>query len=288
MQTLEDKKIKVEVQLAHINRLTKDLKESSKLLTPAQARYLCDTYYQIQELRKATSNQTRALEKSEEPNLVTQYISDQMEILEKEIQKAMKAFAESHPVGVWAMKNIGIGPVFAAGLLAHIDPAHCQSGTHVFKYAGLAPGQKRVKGKKLDFNPDLKKLCWLIGESFMKVSGNPDALYGQIYKQRREYETKKNENLEYSDQANEQLKRVGKTTEAFKHLSVGKLPPGAILARSKRYAVKMFLSHFAQVMWETNFPEQPWGYPYAIDVLGHCDFIKMDHYEPLPRVRKAS
>jgi hypothetical protein len=70
--------------------------------------------------------------------------------------------------------------------------------------------------------------------------------------------------------------RFDKKTEAYKHLNAGKLPPGQIDARARRYAVKLFLSHLQQVWWKmetgTDAPK-----PYVITQLGHGHLIDPPH-----------
>jgi hypothetical protein len=159
--------------LVTVPRLSQSLRKAAKDLSASEARYLIDIYYQIQETRKAVGNQASALAKSEEPNEFHVYLRDNLELLEDQIKACMKNYSSSTSVGEWAMAQLGIGPVLSAALLAHIDPEKTQSATHIYKDAGLAPGQRKKKGEKLDFNPALKRICWLIGESFVKVSRKP-------------------------------------------------------------------------------------------------------------------
>jgi hypothetical protein len=48
-------------ELEPIERLTKDLKEAAITLSDDEARFLVDAYYAMQENRKRTDNQVRAL-----------------------------------------------------------------------------------------------------------------------------------------------------------------------------------------------------------------------------------
>lgn len=125
---------------------------------------------------------------------------------------------------------------------------------------------------KRPWNARLKVVCWKIGESFVKVKSYPDDVYGKIYEQRKQYETEKNERGEYAQQAAEHLKRVGKNTASYQWYKQGKLPPGHIHERAKRYAVKLFLSHYHYVAYRLHYNEEP-PKPYAIAHLGHADFI---------------
>jgi len=134
---------------------------------------------------------------------------------------------------------------------------------------------------KRPWNASLKTLCWKIGESFMKVSNIPDAFYGKLYKERREKEIALNEEGGFAEQAEEilRIKKIGKSTEAYKSLVIGKLPPAHILARSKRYAVKIFLSHWQNVAyWEyfNTAPPKPW----IIEHGGHVDMIAIPGFSP--------
>jgi hypothetical protein len=106
------------------------------------------------------------------------------------------------------------------------------------------------------------------------VSGNEDAVYGKVYTKRKLSEIEKNDALEFSDQAATALtkKRIGKDTEAYKHYIKGKLPPAHIHARAKRYAVKLFLSHYHETAYIMQFGEKP-PLPYPIAILGHAHKI---------------
>jgi hypothetical protein len=257
-----------------LEKLTKDLQISATLLTPHQARYLVDLYYQIQDTRVGTGNQAIQLGKSEEPNEVVAYFARQLEIIEDQIRKALDKYTSASEIGIWAKSITGIGPVISAGLVANINPEHCISAAKVWRFCGLAPGQKRERGKKLDFNPSLKRLSWLIGESFVKVSNHPNDYYGNLYKKRKELEEGYNEEGKYSDQAKEAItvKKYRDDTKAKKIYEQGKLPPGHIHARAKRYAAKMFIAHFAAVYYESTFKKKA-PEPYAIVHLGHVDYL---------------
>lgn len=126
---------------------------------------------------------------------------------------------------------------------------------------------------KPPYNIELKKICYLIGESFVKVS-NRNSLYGRIYKERKALETMRNENGEYREQAEKLLseKNYSKDTETYKYLSQGKLSPAHINARAKRYAVKFFLTHFFEACWVYKYGTKPPSI-YPIEHQGHVDYI---------------
>ena len=279
-----------------IKRLSRDLREAAKNLSPDEARFLVDAYYTMQENRKRSDNQVRALGESAEPHSILIWLADNSRLLENQIKAALDHYSNAQEVGVWARSIKGIGPVITAGLLAHIDITRAPTAGHIWRYAGLDPTMKWEKGKKRPWNASLKTLCWKIGESFVKVSGDEEAFYAQLYVKRKEAEIAKNEAGDFAEQASAKLERfkIGKTTEAFKWYS-GEwtrlkkfnealkkddpeqalrpmLPPGHIHARAKRYAVKLFLSHLQEKMYEAHYGKAP-PLPYPIAILGHAHKI---------------
>lgn len=269
------KEIHETLELSPIQKLNKDLKAASIVLSDHEARFLVDAYYIFQEDRKRSYNQERSLTKSGEPNQVISWLAAQSADLEKQIQKALDSYTSSHLMGSWMREIVGIGPVIAAGLLAHIDITKAPTAGHIWSYAGIAGTNQRKweKGQKRPFNAGLKVICWKAGQSFMKLSNNEKCFYGQIYRQRKELEVERNEQGIFAEQAAEKLKVVGKTTEAYKHYSVGKLPPAHLDARARRYCVKLFLSHLHNEWYVRKFGT-PAPLPYPIAFLDHAHIIK--------------
>jgi hypothetical protein len=264
-------------ELTPVSRLSRDLAKAAISLSRHEARYLVDTYYQMQEDRKRASNQARALITNSEPANVVEWLARQSQTLEQQIKRALDTYSATDPVGEWSRGIIGIGPVIAAGLLAHIDITKAPTVGHIWRYAGLDPTVEWGKGQKRPWNAQLKTLCWKIGESFVKVSGNPDSFYGEVYKKRKEWELQRNEEGLYADQAAKMLAKfkIGTDTTARKFYEAGKLPPGHIHARAKRYAVKLFLSQWHEVAYRQHYGTEP-PKPYAIDILKHAHHITAD------------
>jgi hypothetical protein len=255
-------------------RLSKDLRDVSQRLTDTEARYLVDGYYTIQEYRKAMDNQLRSMSaNNSEPSLVLSWLAENVHRLETQIKYALGKYASAHKVGIWAQSIVGIGPVISSGLLAHIDIEKAPTAGHIWSFAGLS-NHEWNKGQKRPWNARLKTLTWKIGESFVKVQNHKDDIYGKIYSQRKQYEQEKNERGDYAEQARLKLEKfkIGKSTEAYKVYSVGKLPKGHIHERAKRVAVKLFLSHLHEAWYLHHYGKAP-PIPYAISILGHADRI---------------
>ena len=257
----------IDEQRISVQRLSRDLAKASATLSPDEARFLVDAYYMMQKDRIRAGNQLRALFEAEEPVGVLAWLQDQSETLENQIRRALDKYSLASPLGEWARSVVGIGPVIAAGLLAHIDLNKAPTAGHIWRYAGLDPTCKWEKGQKRPFNASLKSLCWKIGESFVKVSSHEQDIYGKVYLERKAYEKDKNDAGAYSAQAAAIL--VSRPSHAQKATyATGKLPDGHIHARAKRYAVKLFLAHYWQRGRE--LAGLPVPLPYAVAILGHA------------------
>ena len=154
------------------------------------------------------------------------------------------------------------------------------------------------------WNARLKTLLWKLGESFMKVSNHPESFYGHIYLERKAFEWQNNVAGRLSMQAVEKMKTspVGKSTSAYnwlagcydadeinvliesglpvidwkpEKLDAGKglpmLPPAHIGQRAKRFAVKLFLSHYHEV--GRGLMGLPVPTPYVFAHKGHVHRI---------------
>jgi hypothetical protein len=262
----------LEVEEEPIRRLTLDLLEAAERLTPAEVRYLVDTYYQVQETRKAAGNRMHAAERSAEPALLMGHFHENLKTVEGQIKRVMLAWAQQYRPGRWMLDQYGIGPVLASGFLAHLDVEQAPTAGHFWAFAGLDPTRRWERGQKRPHNAVLKTLCWKAADSFKKFSAHPSCLYGHLYRQRKELEVERNERGLYAEQAQEALQRTGLTSGQRDWYEKGMLPPARIDLRAMRWAVKIFLSHLHHVMYEDRYGTPP-PRPYVLDRLGHTTFI---------------
>lgn len=128
---------------------------------------------------------------------------------------------------------------------------------------------------KPPYNIDLKVICWKIGQSFMKVSGNEKSVYGALYKERKELEESKNSHGAYGDQIANALisKKWDKNKDTYKSYTEGKLTASHITARSTRMATRVFLTHFFEAMYIYRYHEAPPAI-FPIAHMGHEDYIE--------------
>jgi len=290
------------MKLEQVMKLERDMVNAVVSLTDREARYLVDAYYQMQEKRKASANQIRALNASEEPHEIIDWYFVQTEAMETQIERALDRYTLAYPAGRWMRQQLGVGPVLAANFLAHlsVEPWHCthdknkcapdkphkakrgeekcerrlvQTAGGFWRFAGLDPTIEWKKGELRPFNAKLKVACWKLGDSFVKLGEGRDSLYAKIYREEKARRVAANERGDYKEKAAEQLKKYnyGKTTEAYKAVKVGRLPDQQIDLQARRKAVKMFLSHLHHVMWEDRFDSPP-PVPFAM-AMGHAHYI---------------
>jgi len=224
------------------DRFSRDVRNLTENLDQSSARKVVDAYYVLQENRMAFAAQTRELEKQNSPHELVALLYDGLYRMEKALKLPLEKFAGSTVEGKWALDQYGIGPVLAAGLLAHVDITKAPTAGSVWRYAGLDPTQTWEKGQKRPFNAEFKTLCWKIGQSFMKFSGKDECFYGQLYKQDKARRIAKNEAGDYAEFAKSILEKKNfKVNQTRAKLETGKLSDAQIDAQARRFAVKIFL-----------------------------------------------
>ncbi len=285
--------------------LLRDLKKNASGMDRLAATNIMRTYYQLQRVRIVQGNRASALEKFGKSAQHLTTLNLMFENLETEVKLWLDVYSNNHPVGQWALNQYGIGPVLSGALLAAIDIEKAPYASCVHSYFGLDPSKVRKKGEKSPYDPQLKAIAWKIGESFVKVCNNPQAFYGQRYLMRKSYEWSENLRGNYAHLVGQRNYTYSETTEAYKWTNgeycgvdadgkgvsdpkderpgirwtadrkpVAMIPPVAIHERSKRWTVKLFLSHFWQKLYEHHY-QKPAPLPYAITYHGksHDTFI---------------
>ena len=87
----------------------------------------------------------------------------------------------------------------------------------------------------------------------------------------------RNETGGFRETADKRASEVGRGTEAYAAYSQGMLPPGHLDAMARRYAVKMFLSHWHHVYYEMHHGTPP-PKPFVIEHMWHTEYVKPPHW----------
>lgn len=253
-------------------------------LSAAELRLLVANYYQAQEMRKRMDLQLRHLG-DREPLWISTFASEAFADIEEQIKNAFSKILTS-PQAQWCMAQRGIGPVLTAGFLAHIDIQKAKTAGAIWRFAGLDPSCKWNKGEKRPYNAELKQLTWHAGQCFMKQSNDPDCFYGGLYRQRKEFEIKRNERGDNAETAKAFKVSPGATKAVKDKLAGGFLPDFNIDARARRYAVKIFLSHLHFIWHFAEFKILA-PTPHVIAFGGHVHEIMPPRCDLIPGLENA-
>ncbi len=303
-----------------IDKVSRDLLKAGANVNIDGLRFIVDMYYKRQEDRIRYAAQVRQLEENieegEVPNEFLRLSAGQAATLEAQAASALDYYSRSNPITRWMRSITGIGPVIACGLLSHLKLYDTRGRIEYvgqwWRFAGMDPSMKWEKKTKRPFNADLKKLLFLLGESFVKVKSNKNDVYGRLYEQRKEILWQNNLSGDYKDAALNELKnkKYSKDTNAFKWYSglinpewarsrweseskpkfpvtlpkksmegtgLPMLPPAHIHARARRWVCKLFLSHLFEVMYVHEHGELP-NEPFVLSMDGHNRKIEAPAY----------
>ncbi len=259
--------------------------EASKLSNPA-ARFLVSNYYTTQDARKRADMQVRHLGDCAGNELAEQLKWQAManSVMEGQLQRPMLAYAESSAAGRWLLSHIGIGPVIAAGFLAHLDVTKSETAGGFWRFAGLDAGtSKWEKGGKRPWNAELKQLCFHLGECIKRTSNHPDSFYGKFYRERKALLVARNDRGDFAERAKVY---ETKSADVKAKLAEGKLPDGNIDRQACNITVKMLLSHLHAVMYWEHYKKPP-PKPFAMAILGHAHEVRIPNIEMFPGLAEA-
>jgi len=276
--------------LVAVSKLSKDIRDAGATASREEARNLVDLYYRLQKLRIELDNQTRALTAAARPAMIVDFYGDQFGSLEDSMVKILDKFSMSKEVGVWSRSVKGIGPVIAAGFMAHIDIEKAPTVGHIWRFAGLDPTVAWNKGERRPWNADLRVLCWKAGQSFVKMKHYDDAFYAHLYSERKMYELHRDGRsvdgtiMEPAARINQEcakqtlLEKNFRDVETKKIYESGHLPLGRLDNRAKRWTVKLFLAHWHHVAYVEQYGENP-PKPYILTQEGgHAHYIAPPGY----------
>ena len=253
-------------------RLSRDLKFAARKLDAADARWLVDEYYTIQDARMRSAAQQRHSEDESEPNALISWIAGQMRCYESDLKRALGEFAASYRVGLWMQSIYGIGPVLSAAMLCNLDIRKAPTVGHWWRFAGLDPTSKWEKGQKRPWNAKLKAiLTYRMGECFVKFQNRDECQYGKLFAERKAMLAEQNARGEFKATADAELESKGKRmqhTQRIQHWREGHLAPAHIHDRARRWVVKLFLSHIHRVMHLDFHGTEP-PKPYVLTLPNH-------------------
>jgi hypothetical protein len=182
---------------------------------------LVSFYYQIEDTRVSLLD----LNDSKNSQVFKSY-SHYLKGIENSTTPIFSDYNHSTVTGNWALQQPGIGQAASAALLSNVNINKAPTFESLWTYCGLNPSAAQPGS----WNPFLKNLTWKIGKSFATL---PDSFYGELY-------TKE------LDRRIKQRDASGADTEDSR-----------LEAQARRYATKIFLSHWHQIRYLEVTGEAP-------------------------------
>lgn len=212
----------------------------------------------VQAERMRVGNQVRMshLALGGRKDALAELIQPKLEEIEELIEHAMQREAQESVVWPWASRVKGTGGqgMVVGAVMSRVDIYRVNTVSGMWAHFGFAPGQKRVKGQKIDYDAVGKTWCWRLGDCLLKANGK----FKAVYDKRKEYEVAR------------VLARGGKVKPAKSKMGESDMSLGHVHARAMRHMIKVYLACMYKVWREgLGLPVQP---PYIIgraDASGH-------------------
>jgi len=252
---------------------------------------LVDATIAIEKIRVSVEVRQTHLRKQNKADKETGDLCQRLIELEEYVNGRIAHFIENHPAYYWFSLVKGVGKENIAKVIGLIDINKAPTISSLWMFAGMAPEEgkamKRVKGKTLKYNSQLRSMCWRLATSLKRTKGKFYAYYIK-------------EKEKYTDRFTEQGYKILSTpsgrwaclncgaswankrdiTPCCADPKIGKKtreePPGVIWlghldAMALRKMTKLFLSCLWLVWREAE--GLPIRQPYSIERQGHTSII---------------
>ena len=107
-----------------------------------------ELHAKLQEMMETLTNDGHS--EDEEPSLIIDWLVHNNTRFESAIKKSLDVFSAAQEVGQWARSVMGVGPVIASGMLAHIDMDKTPSIGALWRFAGYDPTSQWLGKEKAE------------------------------------------------------------------------------------------------------------------------------------------
>lgn len=130
----------------------------------------------IEKLRVASEVRQTHLSLQGKQDPETDELRRRLKDLEDFVDDRVAYLIQSHPAYYWFHRIKGIGRENIGKVVAPIDIERANTISSLWKFAGFAPTEdgkamKRVKGQKLEYNSQLRSMCWRLASSLKRAKG---------------------------------------------------------------------------------------------------------------------
>lgn len=191
--------------------------------------YAGNLRYFLEKARVATQVHLAHLANADQDDPLARSVLPDLVAIEDRIEGLIKQAFTDDPIWSrvwthWAHGVKGAGRMVLGAVMSRADIARLDTVSSMWAHYGLAPGQKREAGKRIDFDPVGRTWAWRLARQLMMANG----AFKTVYDQRKEYEES----------------RVAVVVSAKRGV---KVPDGAMTAlhihnRAVRYMLKRFMA----------------------------------------------
>ena len=200
--------------------------------------FLVNSMLAIEKRRVATQVRHTHLEKQGKEDPETTELLRRLLEFEEYLDNRIGALIESHPVWPWAERVKGVGRENLPKIVGFIDINEADKVSSLWKFAGFAvedgKAPKATPGQKLDFNKQLRSMCWRLGKSLLRAKG---VFYEYYLKEKEKYVTG------YRNKGFQIIPAAELPTEkGKKYEPEGVISEGHVHNQATRKMIKLFLS----------------------------------------------
>ena len=236
---------------------------------------LVDAALAVEKLRVASEVRQSHLTLQGRQDPETDELHRRLKDLEDYVDGRVAHLIQGHPAYNWFSKVKGIGKENIGKVVGLIDIEKAPTISSLWKFAGFSVEEgaapRRQKGGKLEYNSQLRSMCWRLGSSLLRAKGK---FYDYYLKEKDKY---------YQRYQNQGVKIVPATSlpkkEGKRYEPEGMISEGHVHNQAMRKMIKLFLSCL-WVVWR-QAEGLPVTKPYALDRLGHNSYI--DPWEMVDR-----
>jgi len=242
---------------------------------------LVDVQLSVEKLRVGLQVRSSHLKRQNRSDPETEDLLEVVREVEDYVDRRVARLLEVHPAYPWFSRVKGIGKENIGKVVGMVDIEKAPHVSSLWKYAGMhvndnGTAPKREVGKKLEYNSQLRSMCWRLGGSLIKAKGK---FYNYYMQEKEKYTIRFSNEGRQIVPADKLPKEKGKKVENDKFIS-----EGHIHNMATRKMVKMFLS-MLWVSWR-EAEGLPVSNPYSIEHLGHTHVRTPDEWIEKP-VKKA-
>jgi len=236
-----------------------------KPLLPA----LVDAALAIEKLRVASEVRQSHLALKGRQDPETDELHRRLVDLEDFADGTVARLIQNHPAYSWFSRVKGIGKENIGKVVGLTDIERAPTISSLWKFAGFsvedgAAPKRRKGGGKLEYNSQLRSMCWRLGSSLLRAKGK---FYDYYLKEKDKYYQKyENRGVKIVPAASLPKDKEGKRYEPD-----GMISEGHVHNQAMRKMIKLFLACLWVVWREADV--LPVTRPYAIDKLGHNSYI---------------